>query len=132
MTVREMKHDLLAKQWRSMIIECRQSGSSVAAWCAEHQVNKSTYYKWERKLLTKAGACEIQTYEEPRISDLRVPAFVEVTVPSQTTPTEDPPETAAGFIPDVVLRKGTVTIEVANSVSPQLLKFLKSVVGHAD
>lgn len=43
MTVREMKHAALAEQWTANIIDCRQSGLSVAAWCEEHQVNKSTY-----------------------------------------------------------------------------------------
>ena len=62
MTVREMKHAALAEQWTANIIDCRQSGLSVAAWCEEHQVNKSTYYKWERRLLTEVGPREKQMH----------------------------------------------------------------------
>ena len=132
MTVREMKHAALAEQWTANIIDCRQSGLSVAAWCEEHQVNKSTYYKWERRLLTEVGPREKQTHQELRGSELPVPAFVELAAPSQALPAVDAPGAAAGFMPDAVLRKGSVTIEVSNSASPQLLGFLKGVVDHAD
>lgn len=132
MTVREMKHVALAEQWTANIIDCRQSGLSVAAWCSEHQVNKSTYYKWERRLLTEVGPREKQTHREMGTSELPVPAFVELAVPSQAVPVVEEPGAAAGFMPDAVLRKGSITIEVSNSASPQLLGFLKGVVAHAD
>ena len=132
MTVREMKHAALAEQWTANIIDCRQRGLSVAAWCEEHQVNKSTYYKWERRLLTEVGPREKQTNRELSASELPVPAFVELAAPSQALPAVEAPGIAAGFMPDAVLRKGSVTIEVSNSASPQLLGFLKGVIDHAD
>lgn len=132
MTVREMKHAALAEQWTANIMDCRQSGLSVAAWCEEHQVNKSTYYKWERRLLTEVGPRAKQTHRELGTSELPVPAFVELAVPSQTLPAVDAPGAAAGFLPDAVLRKGSITIEVSSTASPQLLGFLRGVIAHAD
>lgn len=48
MTVRELKHEALAKQWASNIVQCRQSGLSVAAWCDAHQI------QWMRETFTCA------------------------------------------------------------------------------
>jgi hypothetical protein len=38
--------------WKQRIIECRSSGMSVKEWCKERGLDFTTYYRWERKILT--------------------------------------------------------------------------------
>ena len=37
--------------WKQRILECRSSGKSVKEWCKEHDLDFTTYYRWERKIL---------------------------------------------------------------------------------
>ena len=39
----------LAK-WSSRIVNCRGSGMTVAKWCEQHGIPRSTYYTWQRKV----------------------------------------------------------------------------------
>ena len=54
MGVREMKHAALLQEWSSKIAECRSSGMSVRAWCAEQGIPIKTYYYWEKRFVTEA------------------------------------------------------------------------------
>lgn len=36
--------------WQERIRECRNSGQTVVAWCAENGISEKTYYYWHRKL----------------------------------------------------------------------------------
>ena len=38
--------------WKQRIVECRSSGMSVKEWCKERGLDFTTYYRWERKILT--------------------------------------------------------------------------------
>ena len=39
-----------AEQWTSLIEDCRSSGISKKAWCAEKGITPSTMYRWEHRL----------------------------------------------------------------------------------
>ena len=54
MGVQAMKHAALLQEWSSKIAECRSSGMSVRAWCAEHGIPIKTYYYWEKRFVTEA------------------------------------------------------------------------------
>ena len=47
MTSAELKHRAKLQEWAARIQDCRSSGLSVRA-----EINASTYYRWERELLT--------------------------------------------------------------------------------
>ena len=49
MTSAELKHRAKLQEWAARIQDCRSSGLSVRA-----EINASTYYRWERELLTAA------------------------------------------------------------------------------
>ena len=52
MTIYEIQNAQKTPIWKQRIIECRSSGKSVKEWCKEHDLDFTTYYRWERKILT--------------------------------------------------------------------------------
>ena len=54
MGVQAMKHAALLQEWSSKIAECRSSGMSVKAWCAEQEIPIKKYYHWEKRFVTEA------------------------------------------------------------------------------
>jgi len=54
MTSAELKHHAKQQEWAAQIQNCRSSGLPVRAWCRQEGINASTYYRWERELLTAA------------------------------------------------------------------------------
>ena len=55
MTSNELKHEAKKQEWNIAIQECRGSGLSVSEWCQQRGVTTTTYYRWERELLTAAN-----------------------------------------------------------------------------
>ena len=49
-----MKHAAMLQEWSVRIAECRSSGMSVKAWCAEQGITIKTYYYWEKRFITEA------------------------------------------------------------------------------
>ena len=43
-------------QWVQIVSECRDSGMSVRQWCQEHDINISSYYRWQRKVYAMVQA----------------------------------------------------------------------------
>ena len=42
--------------WTSRIMECRNSGMSIRAWCRENGFSEKTYYYWQRRLFQELSA----------------------------------------------------------------------------
>ena len=55
MTSNTLKHQAKLQEWSIAIQECRSSGLPVQQWCKNRGVTPTTYYRWERELLTLAG-----------------------------------------------------------------------------
>ena len=52
MTIYDVQNAQKTPIWKQRIIECRSSGMSVKEWCKERGLDFTTYYRWERKILT--------------------------------------------------------------------------------
>ena len=52
MTIYDVQNAQKMPIWKQRIIECRSSGMSVKEWCKERGLAFTTYYRWERKILT--------------------------------------------------------------------------------
>ena len=52
MTIQEMHFAQKEPIWKQRIIECRTSGKGVKPWCREHGIDHTTYYRWEKKILS--------------------------------------------------------------------------------
>ena len=54
MSVQEFKHAARLREWSARVAECRSSGISVKAWCAEQGIALKTYYNWEKQIVKAA------------------------------------------------------------------------------
>lgn len=52
MTSNELKHHAKIEEWGLAIQDCRSSGLSVREWCRQRGVTPTTYYRWEREVLS--------------------------------------------------------------------------------
>ena len=76
MTSTELKHQARLQEWAGAIQDCRSSGLSVRQWCRQRGTTPTTYYRWERVLLSIAGSTATLP-ETPAV------AFAELPVPKQ-------------------------------------------------
>lgn len=51
--VRIVKHMARLSEWKERIVDCRNSGHTVQAWCEQNGINPKTYYRWERLLMAE-------------------------------------------------------------------------------
>lgn len=76
MTSIELKHQAQLQEWAGAIRDCRSSGLSVMQWCRERGTTPTTYYRWERELLSVASTAKA-------LSETPAVAFAELPVPKQ-------------------------------------------------
>ena len=50
LTIRGARKQKNLLEWSRRVAECRRSGVSVSRWCADHGVNRKTYYTWQKKV----------------------------------------------------------------------------------
>ena len=70
MTIYDVQNAQKMPIWKQRIIECRSSGMSVKEWCKERGLDFTTYYRWERKILTSI----IPTEDVPGLPSSNLPA----------------------------------------------------------
>lgn len=111
-------HQIRCEQWTQIINECLSSGMSKAAWCRANGISDKAFFYWQRILRNEAY---IKQKQLPEVSEQRSNppvAFVEL------KPSENSTEEPTRFHPDVIIRNKGVILELSNTVSPELLKFL--------
>ena len=74
MTSIELKHQARLQEWAGAIRDCRSSGLSVRQWCRERGTTPTTYYRWERELLSVASTAKA-------LSETPAVAFAELPIP---------------------------------------------------
>ncbi|WP_213412847.1 IS66 family insertion sequence element accessory protein TnpB [Xylanibacillus composti] len=118
MNTREVTNQYRLNKWTEIVRECRSSGQTVASWCADHEINPKTYYYWLKRVRTAA-------YEAlPSLSSHTSP-IVPVNVPVSTAGMA-PGDVASSS--DIIIRMGTVTLEIRNQASATLIEKIHS--GH--
>ena len=113
-----------ATSWARIIEECNNSGKTVAEFCKEHNIAKSTYYLWQQRIRgmipDKAdGMSNLMTVGDES-------SFAEISVPVRNT------GSFADVCPSVEINIGSTTIKLSNSVSPELLNNLWRVIQNAE
>ena len=76
MTSNELKHEAKKREWGMAIQECRSSSLSVREWCRQRGVATTTYYRWERELLTAAKPVSCSSVPAVRFAELPAPKQV--------------------------------------------------------
>ena len=109
----ELKHQAQLQGWVAAIQACRSSGLSVRKWCRQQEISPSTYYRWEREVLSVAGSMA-QQREQGSVT------FAEVPVPKKECCNEA--EHSA------TLYAGKVRIDIYPSCGREQLKTLIEVL----
>ena len=76
MTSAELKHRVKLQEWAARIQDCRSSGLSVRVWYRQEEINVTTYYRWERELLTASETVPCSSVPAVRFAEL--PALKQV------------------------------------------------------
>lgn len=122
MTAKEATSAYRLQQWTGLVCECKASGKTVTAWCAEQGIATKTYYYWQRRV--RQAACEQLTLKEatglPMTMTNGGPAFSEYRQPNRR-------ENSAA----ITLHLSGATVEIHNgadvSVIEGTLKALKNI-----
>ena len=120
MGVQAMKHAALLQEWSSKIAECRSSGMSVRAWCAEQGIPIKTYYYWEKRFVTEAT--------QQLILPAPTQAGMLMRVNPDTLPSGDVNAIGAG----ITIRHGESVIDLpAGSSAEAVAELVKALNRHA-
>lgn len=126
----KITHKVRCEQWTNIIKECLASGMNKTAWCREHGISDKSFFYWQRRLREEAYISTIESSSPPAVTEAGVPAespvdFVELRLSEQST------VSSASFRPDVIIRKGSFSIELSNTVSEELLSRIGGLL-HAE
>jgi hypothetical protein len=120
MSVQELKHAARLQEWSARVAECRSSGISVKAWCAEQGIALKTYYNWEKQIVKAAT----QQYALP------VPAQAGLLM--QVNPETMPDSNVADIGTGVTIRHGESVITLpAGSNTETIADLVKALNRHA-
>ena len=99
---------------------------SKTAWCRANGISEKQFFYWQRILRREA----FENSRDPSLPAAAGPdqelapvtqravSFTELKLPSSS------PNTAPVFHPDLVIRKGDLILEIANSASDELLSWI--------
>lgn len=112
MNTREVTRQYRLNQWIEIIRECRSSGQTISAWCADHNINPKSYYYWLKRV--RMAACESLPAlgsGDQQIVPVKIPAHLTAAGPAvQKSPSH------------ITLRVGSATLELHNGASTALIE----------
>ena len=108
----QLNHHRNLAQWQQLVYDCRNSGMTVKAWCAENGISEKTYYYRQRKVWEVAQQQKTEQNADmpgklPVIIPCAIPIAISSAVSTQT--------------PALVLRSTAWTVEVNSGCDPELL-----------
>jgi hypothetical protein len=112
LNTREVANQYRLNKWTEIVRECRSSGQTISAWCADHDINPKTYYYWLRRV--RAAACEAL----PSLCSQNNP-MIPVNIPISATGTAPGGQEVS---PDIIIRFGAVTLEIRNNASVTVIE----------
>lgn len=116
----KITHQVRCEQWTKIIKECLASGMNKTAWCREHGISDKSFFYWQRRLREEAYISTIKASFAPTVKEVRVPTkktvdFVEVRMTNQSD------KCSNVFEPDIIIRRDSISIEISNTASAELL-----------
>ena len=110
------KHESYLQLWRGRVMECRNSGKTIAVWCKENGINIKTYYFWQKRVWDKETQTLVQG-EPNQLPQTQAVQFAQVNLGMES------PSDA-----DIVIRKDDWTVEIRNTANPALLSTVLQAV----
>ena len=114
----DAKHESYLQLWRGRVMECRNSGKSVAEWCRENGFNIKTYYYWQKRVWDKATNTMIHS-NQGTLAQSEPVQFAQVNLGCVDSADAD-----------IVIRKDSWTVEIRNTANPVLLNTVLQAVIH--
>ena len=124
----KITHQVRAEHWAKIMNECINSGMSKTAWCRANGISEKQFFYWQRILRREAFeksqnlTLPVTVSQDQLPATQRTVAFTEIKLPSS------PQNTAPVFRPDLVIRKGNLILEIANSASEDLLSRIRGIL----
>ena len=115
----KITHKVRCEQWTNIIKECLASGMPKTTWCREHGISEKSFFYWQRILREEAYLTTLENTLTPAVKKTAAPTttdFIEIKVTDQASISASP------FKPDVIIRRGSVSIEISNTATEELLK----------
>ena len=110
------KHESYLQLWRGRVMECRNSGKTIAVWCRENGINIKTYYFWQKRVWDKETQTLIQSGQN-QLPQPQAVQFAQVNLGMETSSDAD-----------IVIRKDDWTVEIRNTANPALLSAVLQAV----
>lgn len=110
------KHESYLQLWRGRVMECRNSGKTIAVWCKENGINIKTYYFWQKRVWDKETQTLIQSGQN-QLPQPQAVQFAQVKLGMETSSDAD-----------IVIRKDDWTVEIRNTANPALLSTVLQAV----
>ena len=110
------KHESYLQLWRGRVMECRNSGKTIAVWCKENGINIKTYYFWQKRVWDKETQTLIQSGQN-QLPQAQAVQFSQVNLGMETSSDAD-----------IVIRKDDWTVEIRNTANPALLSTVLQAV----
>ena len=124
----KITHQVRAEHWAKIMNECINSGMSKTAWCRANGISEKQFFYWQRILRREAFEnsslpATVGLDQELAPATQRTVSFTEIKLPSSSQ------STAPVFHPDLVIRKGSLVLEISNSASDELLSRIGGILG---
>lgn len=119
----KITHQVRRERWTAIINECLASGMNKTAWCRANGISDKSFFYWQKTLRQESF---IQS--EYTVADKKsLPAensinFIELHTPEPKMPARQ------AFSPDIVIRKGNISLEISNSASAELLSLIGGIL----
>lgn len=116
-------HQVRAEYWAQVMNVCKSSGMSKTAWCRANGISDKQFFYWQRILRREAFK---NSHNSSFIAASRSAQDLESETQREVSFTElkllpTCQNTALVFRPDLVIRKGSLILEISNSASDELL-----------
>ena len=115
----QLNHHRNLAQWQQLVYDCRNSGMTVRAWCAENGISEKTYYYRQRKVW---DAAQQQKVEQDADMPGKMPAIIPCAIPIAIS------SAVSAQTPALVLRSASWTVEVNSGCNPELLRLVLRTV----
>jgi hypothetical protein len=121
MNVQKVTHEVRLQQWEKIVQDCRSSGKTIAAWCAENRINVKTYYHWQN-VVCQATCKE---FEVPQRQKLEVGPMSSNTVFAEL----NPPGNYTGKLA-VTIHRNDTEINIYYGADPTIIETVLSALGN--
>ena len=120
----KLNHSKHLAIWQQRVYGCRNSGTTINAWCAQNGVMEKSHYYRQRKVWEAAQQKTMnrESLVQGSIQNSELPVLILCTAPLVSVQHDSAGNSAS---PSLVLRGKPWTVEVATDCDPQLLRTVK-------